>query len=149
MKEIIDSLVNVDQSKKYEIEKHILKKHGIRVSHQRMMILDYLVNNRNHPTADDIYKDLKYKDPVLSQATIYNTLNLFVKNNIISELDFNQTRKRYDFYQRNHAHFICEKCGDILDLNVNIENLKLDELENYEINNIDLTIRGICPNCKE
>lgn len=65
MKEIIDSLVNVDQSKKYEIEKHILKKHGIRVSHQRMMILDYLVNNRNHPTADDIYKDLKYKDPVL------------------------------------------------------------------------------------
>ena len=90
MKEIIDSLANVDQEEKYEIEKHILKKHDIRVSHQRLMILDYLVNNRTHPTADDIYKDLKSKDPILSQATVYNTLNLFVKNNIVSELDFNQ-----------------------------------------------------------
>ncbi|EEB36517.1 peroxide operon regulator [Anaerococcus hydrogenalis DSM 7454] len=149
MKEIIDSLANVDQEEKYEIEKHILKKHDIRVSHQRLMILDYLVNNRTHPTADDIYKDLKSKDPILSQATVYNTLNLFVKNNIVSELDFNQSRKRYDFYQKHHAHFICEHCGDILDLNFDIDNLKFDGLEGYEINNVDLTIRGICPNCRK
>lgn len=149
MKEIIDSLANVDQEEKYEIEKHILKKHDIRVSHQRLMILDYLVNNRTHPTADDIYKDLKSKDPILSQATVYNTLNLFVKNNIVSELDFNQSRKRYDFYQKHHAHFICENCGDILDLNVDIDNFKFDGLEGYEINNVDLTIRGICPNCRK
>lgn len=149
MKEIIDSLANVDQEEKYEIEKHILKKHDIRVSHQRLMILDYLVNNRTHPTADDIYKDLKSKDPILSQATVYNTLNLFVKNNIVSELDFNQSRKRYDFYQKHHAHFICEYCGDILDLNFDIDNLKFDGLEGYEINNVDLTIRGICPNCRK
>lgn len=149
MKEIIDSLANVDQEEKYEIEKHILKKHDIRVSHQRLMILDYLVNNRTHPTADDIYKDLKSKDPILSQATVYNTLNLFVKNNIVSELDFNQSRKRYDFYQKHHAHFICDTCGDILDLNFDIDNLKFDGLEGYEINNVDLTIRGICPNCRK
>lgn len=149
MKEIIDSLANVDQEEKYEIEKHILKKHDIRVSHQRLMILDYLVNNRTHPTADDIYKDLKSKDPILSQATVYNTLNLFVKNNIVSELDFNQSRKRYDFYQKHHAHFICGRCGDILDLNIDIDNLKFDGLEGYEINNVDLTIRGICPNCRK
>ncbi|MBS4888423.1 MAG: Fur family transcriptional regulator [Anaerococcus vaginalis] len=149
MKEIIDSLENVDQNKKFEIEKHILKKHGIRVSHQRLMILDFLVNNRNHPTADDIYKNLKSYDPIISQATVYNTLNLFVENNIVSELDFNQSRKRYDFYQKNHSHFICEKCGNILDLNVDIDNLKLEELEGYKINSVDITIRGICPNCKK
>ena len=149
MKKIIDSLENVDQNEKYEIEKQILKEHGIRVSHQRLMILDFLVNNRNHPTADDIYKSLKSKDPILSQATVYNTLNLFVANNIASELEFNQSRKRYDFYQKHHFHFICENCGEILDLDINIDNLKLEDLEEYEINKIDLTFRGICPNCKK
>ena len=149
MKKIIDSLENVDQNERYEIEKQILKEHGIRVSHQRLMILDFLVNNRNHPTADDIYKSLKSKDPILSQATVYNTLNLFVANNIASELEFNQSRKRYDFYQKHHSHFICENCGEILDLDINIDNLKLEDLEEYEINKIDLTFRGICSNCKK
>lgn len=149
MKKIIDSLENVDQNEKYEIEKQILKEHDIRVSHQRLMILDFLVNNRNHPTADDIYKSLKSKDPILSQATVYNTLNLFVANNIASELEFNQSRKRYDFYQKHHSHFICENCGEILDLDINIDNLKLEGLEEYEINKIDLTFRGICSNCKK
>lgn len=149
MKKIIDSLENVDQNERYDIEKQILKEHGIRVSHQRLMILDFLVNNRNHPTADDIYKSLKSKDPILSQATVYNTLNLFVANNIASELEFNQSRKRYDFYQKHHSHFICENCGEILDLDINVDNLKLEGLEEYEINKIDLTFRGICSNCKK
>ncbi|MDY3006114.1 transcriptional repressor [Anaerococcus sp. AGMB00486] len=147
MKEIIDSLVNVEAEERYIREKGILKEHGIRVSHQRLMVLDYLVNNMKHPTADDIYKDLKSKDPILSQATVYNTLNLFVENNIVSELDFNESRKRYDFYNKHHSHFICVDCGDILDLNVGIDNLKLDELEGYSINSVDITIRGECPTC--
>lgn len=149
MKEIIDSLVNVSDEERYKKEKEILKEHGIRVSHQRLMVLDYLINNMDHPTADDIYKSLKSKDPILSQATVYNTLNLFVDNHIVSELDFNESRKRYDFYNKQHSHFICEDCGDILDLDVDIENLKLEGLEDCKVNSVDITIRGKCPNCNK
>ena len=149
MKEIIDSLVNVSDEERYKKEKEILKEHGIRVSHQRLMVLDYLINNMDHPTADDIYKNLKSKDPILSQATVYNTLNLFVDNHIVSELDFNESRKRYDFYNKHHSHFICEDCGDILDLDVDIENLKLEGLEDCKVNSVDITIRGKCPNCNK
>lgn len=149
MKEIIDSLVNVSDEERYKKEKEILKEHGIRVSHQRLMVLDYLINNMDHPTADDIYKSLKSKDPILSQATVYNTLNLFVDNHIVSELDFNESRKRYDFYNKQHSHFICEDCGDILDLDVDIENLKLEGLEGCKVNSVDITIRGKCPNCNK
>lgn len=149
MKEIIDSLVNVSDEERYKKEKEILKEHGIRVSHQRLMVLDYLINNMDHPTADDIYKSLKSKDPILSQATVYNTLNLFVDNHIVSELDFNESRKRYDFYNKQHSHFICEDCGDILDLDVDIENLKLEGLEDCKVNSVDITVRGKCPNCNK
>lgn len=147
MKKIIDSLVNVDDNERYKLEKDLLKEHDIRISHQRLMVLDYLVNNMNHPTAEDIYKNLKSKNPILSQATVYNTLNLFVEHNIVSELDFNESRKRYDFYNKLHSHFICEDCGNIIDLDLDIKNLKLDDLKDYSINSIDITIRGKCPNC--
>lgn len=149
MRDVIASLMKEPLDIRYKEEKQILKGHGIRASHQRLLILDYLVVNRSHPTADDIYQAVKLKDPILSQATVYNTLNLFVEKNIISELDFNETRKRFDFFSQVHAHFVCDNCKEIIDLDLDESKLNFEELKDYDINLIDLTIRGICPSCKE
>ena len=127
--------------------KEILQDHKIRVSHQRLLILDYLITHPIHPTAEKIFKDLKSKDPVISQATVYNTLNLLVDNHLVKELDFNMSSKRYEFKKSSHGHFICEKCGKIEDLE--LEEIKQPEiLLDYLIDTVEIIYRGICPDCK-
>lgn len=146
----MDYITNINEGYFNRRKNHIieiLKGKNIRISKQRILILDYLMTHPIHPTAEEIFNDLKSEDPAISQATIYNNLNLFVKHKLVKELDFNMTSKRYEFYKKSHAHFICEVCG-------NIEDVEVDEvdyeksLSMYQIDNIEVTFRGICPECQ-
>ncbi|MDU2558241.1 MULTISPECIES: Fur family transcriptional regulator [Anaerococcus] len=146
MEKIINELRNEEYNQRLPKLRELLAKHNIRVSHQRLLILDYLIMHPTHPTADKIYKDLKKVDPVISQATVYNTLNLLVEHKLVKELDFNMSSKRYEFKKTNHGHFICESCGLIEDLDV--DDLEYpEELSDYEIDNVEVIYRGICPVC--
>lgn len=147
MQDMVDNIKVYDYEKRLTNLKKILKDKKIRISKQRLLILDYLMTHPIHPTADDIFNDLKNEDPAISQATIYNSLNLFVKHKLVKELDFNMTSKRYEFYKKSHAHFICEECGEIED--VEIADIDYEEnLSLYEINNVEVTFRGLCPHCQ-
>lgn len=146
----MDYITNINEGYFNRRKNHIieiLKGKNIRISKQRILILDYLMTHPIHPTAEEIFNDLKSEDPAISQATIYNNLNLFVKHKLVKELDFNMTPKRYEFYKKSHAHFICEVCG-------NIEDVEVDEvgyeksLSMYQIDNVEVTFRGICPECQ-
>lgn len=88
------------------------------------------------------------KDPVISQATVYNSLNLFVKHKLVKELDFNMASKRYEFKRPSHGHFICEACGVIKDLEI-LDMEKPDMLKDYTIDTTEVIYRGICPDCKK
>ena len=61
------------------IEKY-LRDHGISPSYQRKRIFEYLYNSKDHPRVNDIYYALIDEIPTLSKTTVYNTLNLFIKN---------------------------------------------------------------------
>ena len=146
VEKIINELRNEEYKQRLPKLRELLANHNIRVSHQRLLILDYLIMNPTHPTADTIYKDLKKVDPVISQATVYNTLNLLVEHKLVKELDFNMSSKRYEFKKTNHGHFICESCGLIEDLDV--DDLEYpEELKEYEIDNVEVIYRGLCPVC--
>lgn len=146
VEKIINELRNEEYNQRLPKLRELLANHNIRVSHQRLLILDYLIMNPTHPTADTIYKDLKKVDPVISQATVYNTLNLLVEHKLVKELDFNMSSKRYEFKKTNHGHFICESCGLIEDLDV--DDLEYpEELKEYEIDNVEVIYRGLCPVC--
>ena len=86
MHEYVESLRDEDPDKRLNKLKKILQDKKIRVSHQRLLILDYLITHPIHPTAEMIFNYLVTKDPVISQATVYNSLNLFVKNKLVKEL---------------------------------------------------------------
>lgn len=147
MYDLIDDLKDEDEDKRLNKLKDILQDKKIRISHQRLLILDYLITHPIHPTAEKIFKDLMAKDPVISQATVYNSLNLFVKHNLVKELDFNMSSKRYEFKRPSHGHFICESCGKIKDLEI-IDIEKPDMLKDYTIDTVEVIYRGICPDCK-
>lgn len=147
MHDLIESLRDADSDKRINTLKEILQDKKIRVSHQRLLILDYLITHPIHPTADKIYKDLMEKDPVISQATVYNSLNLFVSHNLVKELDFNMASKRYEFKRPSHGHFICESCGKIKDLEI-LDMEKPPMLKDYTIDTTEVIYRGICPDCE-
>ena len=96
-----------------------LKAHEIKPSYQRIKIFQYLVENKNHPTVDMIYKALCTEIPTLSKTTVYNTLNLFIEKKIVNVIVIEENETRYDSVMAVHGHFKCEKCGKIYDIGIN------------------------------
>ena len=127
---------------------HYLTKHGIKPSYQRMKIMEFLLNNKNHPTVDNIHKDLIKDIPTLSKTTVYNTLNLFAKQNVVQIINIENNEVRYDGNISFHGHFKCEKCGKIYDFNIKSNDLNFEQIENFEIKHTDIYLKGICKKCK-
>lgn len=119
----------------------------IKPSYHRLRIYKYLIENRNHPTVDQIFSDFKKELPTLSRATVYNTLNLFVDANLTKAITIEDKETRYDIDIKNHGHFKCESCGNIIDFEINIDEFKSDELSGFKVNDKSVYFRGICSGC--
>jgi Fur family peroxide stress response transcriptional regulator len=124
-----------------------LSQQGIRPSFHRLKIFEYLINERTHPTADEIYEVLKKEIPAISRATVYNTLRLFLEKQIVQLLNVEKNEARYDATLTWHGHFKCLGCGQVYD--VGIESLKLSGLDNYQVMEKHLDLKGLCPSCRE
>jgi len=121
---------------------------GIKPSYQRIKIFEYLIKNMNHPTVDMIHKNLILDIPTLSKTTVYNTLRFFVDKGITQIINIEDNETRYDADTSTHGHFKCIKCGNIYDFSFDNKNLNIKQIENFEIKQIHLYIKGICENCK-
>lgn len=124
-----------------------LRSNGIKPSFQRMKIFEYLMNTTEHPTVDIIYKSLIHEIPTLSKTTVYNTLNLFVQNNVALLITIEDNETRYDANTSLHGHFKCEKCERVLDFKAEISDLVIKELDNFQINQQHIYFKGICSGC--
>lgn len=120
---------------------------NIRPTYQRIKVLEYLDENRTHPTADDIYSALAPSIPTLSKTTIYNTLSTFKDSGLVHELRINGMETRFDIVLEPHGHFTCVKCGRLFDFNYNIESFDTKDLNDYKILNKNFIVEGICPEC--
>ena len=124
-----------------------LTKAGIRPSVQRLAVLEYVASSTTHPTADEIYMHLKEQRPMLSRATVFNTLRLLAEKHLINDIDIAAESTRYDSadYQP-HAHFLCRQCGRIFDVPFDISALHAPDA--FKCDNVNLYFKGICPQCK-
>lgn len=125
-----------------------LIQNGIKPSFQRVKILQRLSFQQDHPTVNEIYNDLVVQIPSLSKTTVYNTLNLFIKEGVARSINIDSNEARYDLATHTHGHFICNKCSKIYDFEID-DKINFDFLKNQgsEITNLELTVRGICKNC--
>ena len=123
---------------------------GIRPSVQRLAIFEYVRNSCQHPTAEVVYDALCNELGSLSLTTVYNTLKLFVDAGLISMLTIDDTFRCFDGNRRDHAHFRCNNCGKIVDLQMKKEFMSLVEgLDGYEITDAQLYLKGLCPSCQK
>ncbi len=120
----------------------------IKLTPQRLAILNYLKGNKSHPSAEDIYKTVLKQYPTMSFATVYNTLDALKNKQNIQELKIDSGKKRYDPDISQHHHLICMKCRKILDIH---RNFKLDVPEElthgFELTGNSIEFFGVCRKC--
>jgi Fur family peroxide stress response transcriptional regulator len=95
---------------------------GLTVTSQRLAICKFILSRKDHPSADQIYQELRIEYPTISLGTIYKTLDLLEKLEIIQKLKFNDSSIRYDPDMDLHINMVCTSCGRIYDYKT--ENVK-------------------------
>ncbi|MGN1060027.1 MAG: Fur family transcriptional regulator [Clostridia bacterium] len=119
-------------------------------SRQRELILEYLQNTTTHPTAEQIYTELKRSQPALSLSTVYRNVNLLADDGIIRRLDTGEGAERFDADLRPHNHFICLQCRQVTDvfrILVEPEMLEAALGESFLISRHTLYVYGLCSHC--
>ena len=114
--------------------KKVLKKEGLRYTHQRQAIWDELYASDEHRDAEEIYLALYNSGLKVSRATVYRTIDVLVKNNLVRKLDLGDGRARYEnkMDTAHHDHLICVQCGKIEEFMDNvIENRQEVIVENF------------------
>ncbi len=127
-----------------------LKDKGIRFTPQRQAILEFLLATDSHPTAEEIYKQVKIKFPGVSLGTIYNTLNMLKEHGFILELPCGDMSSRFDGNPINHYHVMCKVCGKVVDFHSELINMDamVAEKTGFNIYTHNLVFYGVCPQCQ-
>ncbi len=129
-----------------------LKQAGLKLTPQRLAILDLLAGNRTHPTAAAIYQQLQPQFPTMSQTTVYNTLQTLVGLGLIHELgQAGDDAAHYDPDTAPHLNVICQMCGKIVDFNETgvIPSLNAVAAQSgFDIQGARIVYYGLCPTCR-
>jgi len=121
---------------------------GLKLTPQRIAILDYLEGNRQHPSAEDIYRAVAKKFPTMSFATVYTTLSALKAKGSVLELTIDPAKKRYDPQTGSHNHLICVSCKRIIDVPVAYSLDVPDKLkQGFNIISTHVEFYGLCPKC--
>lgn len=121
-----------------------LEKCGIKPSLQRIAIVEYLMENRIHPTADDIYHALCIQVPTLSKTTVYNTMRLFAEQGAVLPLVIDDKNVRSTSILRS-CHFQCCACNRVFDIPVEkIGLLNTKQIGDLYVTETHLYYKGYC-----
>ena len=119
----------------------------MRFSHQRELIVNILKNRKDHPTADMVYESARKKEKNISLGTVYRNLKLLEEEGVIITLETVDKKIHYDGDTSNHSHFICEKCGKIVDLFVEHEAPSELGAMGLTVKNSKCVYYGNCTDC--
>jgi Fur family transcriptional regulator, ferric uptake regulator len=122
------------------------------LTNQRAIILDYLKENYNHPSVEEIFGFVKNKLPRISKKTVYSNLQFLCNEGLIQDVRVKGVQ-RYEPQSNPHHHLICRKCGKILDIQSEellSHAMKVGKtLRNFFVESTDINFYGICKKCKE
>ena len=93
-----------------------LEAHGISPSAQRAAVAAYVLHTNDHPSADEVWARVRETFPHISRATVYNTLNLFVRKGLLRSFAITEGRVVFDPHVEDHHHFVDDATGEIRDI---------------------------------
>ena len=124
-----------------------------RYSKKREAILSALRGTKSHPSAEWVYQTLKPTNPDLSLGTVYRNLALFRQQGVIQSVGVVNGQERFDADTSLHHHFVCERCGSVLDLDFRQEqedswDQAVSEQYGFKTLRHELIFYGICKTCQ-
>src|SRR6266852_6780416 len=128
--------------------KQSLEGSGLRCTAQRYAVMAFLVDHKGHPTAAEIFEAVNRVDPRSSRATTYNNLRDLVKAGLVREVAIEGRAARFDAKGTQHHHFICDRCGNVEDMEwYNVPRPASGSLGKRILRECELIFRGLCMKC--
>jgi Fe2+ or Zn2+ uptake regulation protein len=120
-----------------------LKACGIQPSAQRVAVAQYVLATHEHPSADQVFRRVKRGFPMVSRATVYNTLNLFVEKGMLRAFVLAPGKIVFDPNTGSHHHFIDEASGEIVDVPWEAVSVsRLERLKGFDVHEYQVVMRG-------
>ena len=128
--------------------KRSLESGGLRCTPQRYAVMAFLMECNRHPTAAEIFEVVNRKDPRSSRATTYNNLRDLVQAGLLREVAVEGRAARFDAKGMRHHHFICDRCGEVEDIDwCNVPRPASRSLGKRILRECELIFRGLCTKC--
>lgn len=121
----------------------ILRKHGIQPTAQRVAVARYALSSQAHPSADEVWEQVRRRCPMLSRATVYNTLHLLAEKGLLQTQVLKEGTLLFDPNVEPHHHFIDEETGQVHD--VPWDALKVSgqkQLQGFDVTRYQVVLRG-------
>ncbi len=141
------SAIKKPETKSYD---ETISEKGFRFTEQRRAVYDALMDQRDHPTAVEVFMRVKGRMPSISLATVYNCLETLSGCGLVKAVNHEREPSRYCPNLQEHAHLFCDGCGGVTDVPLRNRRRPEDvwELpESVVISHRDVSFRGLCPKC--
>ena len=130
-----------------------LRQQNYRLTPQRLRLVNLIATSDGHPSAAQLYAQVKTQFPTMSQATVYKTLNLLKDMGEVLEIDLRDDSHYDGNKPYPHPHIICSQCGKIIDgeIESSIKELvrEVEHNSGFRISRHRLDFYGVCPSCQE
>jgi Fur family peroxide stress response transcriptional regulator len=131
-----------------EAIKQSLEDSGLRCTPQRYAVTAFLMEHSGHPTAAEIFEGVNRLDPRSSRATIYKSLRDLVEAGLVREVAVEGRAARFDAKSTRHHHFICDRCGNVEDMEwYEVPRPASGSLGKRILRECELIVRGLCTKC--
>jgi len=131
-----------------------LRARGLRITAQRIALVEAFAGDHSHPTAQDLFERLRPSFPTMSFATVYNTLDALTQAGLSSTLRVDGGAARFDPNTAPHHHAVCDVCGATFDVptrslepDATIASRVAEVAPGFTVARVDKTYRGTCRGC--
>jgi Fe2+ or Zn2+ uptake regulation protein len=127
----------------------VLRQRGMRVTPQRIAVLEAIRDSHRHLSAEEVYEEVRRRIPSISLGTVYKALGELRDAGQVRALQVSGKR-RFDGGTGPHSHLVCQRCHRIEDVGVDAEvNLPEDARMGFQLLGVEVSFWGICPECQE
>ena len=121
---------------------------GFRFTPQREHVYGVLVEQRDHPTAEEVFIRAKRRMPEISMATVYNCLDALVQSGCARQVTVDRGATRFCPNMQEHCHFYCDTCDKVFDIDLSDEGPAGITLpKGFKATRFEIAIHGLCAKC--
>ncbi|MFZ5877530.1 MAG: Fur family transcriptional regulator [Nitrospirota bacterium] len=128
----------------------LLNEKALKVTPQRVAVMEFLRGNTSHPSVDDVYQQVRKRFPSISRATIYNTVTTLVEAGLLQEILIQQEKTHVDWNVDRHHHFQCLKCGMVKDVHYDAVTAEQvgKQVVGHLVTGVKVVMEGVCESCR-